>query len=259
MSDILITREGDVLVFTLNRPDRLNPLSPAMREDLLTTLRDELATPKARAIVITGAGRGFCTGADLDLSTIMERRPLIETQMINGINQVIHLLRTIPVPVIAAVNGPAAGAGFGIALAADIMIVADSASFYLSFAKIGASPDGGCVATLCRKIGEARATALAMLGEKMDAQQAYDLGVAHQMVPTADCLPTAMELAQKLAKGPTTSYGLIKQQVAAAAASSLDDSLRLEASCQYRAFNSHDFEEGVTAFVEKRSPKFLGR
>lgn len=259
MSDLLVERKDGVLVLTMNRPKTLNALTPEARDLLISELRAEMAAPSVRAIVLTGAGRGFCSGTDLNLDTILARRYLIEGQMHVGINQVIRLLRDIPMPVIAAVNGVAAGVGFSLALAADIMVAAHSASFHLSFARIGASPDGGSVAALCRKIGEARTTSMAMLGGKMTATQAHDLGLVLDLAEDEALQDAAMALARKLAKGPTGSYAMIKRQVNIATSASLDEILRLEAACQARCFASDDLEEGVRAFGEKRQPVFSGK
>lgn len=259
MADLEITREGAVLVLTLNRPERLNPLSNPMRDGLIEVFRQELAEPTARAIVLTGAGRGFCSGADLDLSTILSRRGKVGRQMVGGVNLITRLMREMPVPVIAAVNGPAAGVGFSLALSADLLVAGACARFELTFTRIGAAPDGGAVHTLCRKIGEARAMRIAMLGQGLGAAEAESCGLLTELAPEGLALPAAMALAQRLANGPSVSYAMIKRQVLASNGGSLDDALRLEALCQDTAFNSEDFEEGVRAFGEKRKPVFKGR
>jgi len=259
MADLEVTREGAVLVLTLNQPARLNPLSHTMREGLITALREELGNPQARAIVVTGAGRGFCSGADLDLSTILARRGKVGGQMVGGLNVLTRLMREIPVPVIAAVNGPAAGVGFSLALSADLLVAGACARFELTFTRIGAAPDGGAVHTLCRKIGEARAARIAMLGQGLSAAEADSCGLLTELAPEGQALPAAMALAQRLAAGPGVSYAMIKRQILASNGASLDDSLRLETLCQDTAFNSEDFEEGVRAFGEKRKPVFKGR
>ena len=259
MTDILVDRDGDVLTLTLNRPEVLNAMSNDMRNGILRELTAETDKQTVRAILLTGSGRGFCTGADLDLGTILERRPLIEGQIKAGTNQVIRLMRDIPVPIIAAVNGAAAGAGFSLALASDFIIAAQSAKFHLSFAKIGAVLDGGSSAFLTHKIGAARTTALAMLGGSIDADTAYEWGLAFNVVEDEDLMDEARKLAKRLASGPTKALGLIKAEIEAARTGTLEDSLRLEASSQSLAFNSADFEEGVRAFSENRKPVFKGR
>ena len=259
MSDLEVAREGAVLVLTLNRPERLNALSNEMREGLFAVLRGELTDPQARAIVLTGAGRGFCSGADLDPDTILSRRGKVGRQMTAGINPIVRLMREIPVPIVAAVNGPAAGVGFSLALGADLIVAGEGANFALTFTRIGASPDGGAIHSLCRKIGEARTARLAMLGKGMDAQEAMAAGLVTELAPDGQALPAAMALATRLAAGPGVSYAMIKRLILASAGGSLDDALRLETICQDTAFNSEDFEEGVRAFGEKRKPDFRGR
>ena len=258
MSDLLVTRDSGLLTLTLNRPDRLNALSTEMREAMLAELSAELHAPSVRAVLITGSGRGFCSGADLELDTILARREHIETQILGGINRVVQAFRDLPIPVVAAVNGPAAGAGFSMVLASDIVIAAKSAKFHLSFARIGAVLDGGASSLLTHRIGASRTTALAMLGGSMDAETAKDWGLVHEVTDDEALLETATALAKRLAAGPTVALGLIKREIAAAQSTSLDDTLRLEAACQSKAFNTKDFEEGVRAFGENRRPNFLG-
>ena len=217
----------------------------------------ELSEPQA--VVIAGAGRGFCSGADLDPDTILARRGKVGRQMTAGINPIVRLLREIPVPVVAAVNGPAAGVGFSLALAADLLVAGRCASFALTFARIGASPDGGAIHMLARRIGEARTAQVAMLGQAIGGAEAHALGLACELAEEGGAVPAAMALARRLAQGPTVSYAMIKRQILAAGGASLDDALRLETLCQDTAFNSADFEEGVRAFTERRKPVFAGR
>ncbi len=211
MTDLLVERNGDLLVLTLNRPKRLNAMSEEMREGLIGALKDAAADLSVRAVLITGAGRGFCSGADLDPDTILPRRPMIERQVNAGVNQVVRLLRDLPVPVIAAVNGPAAGAGFSLALCADVVIAARSAKFHLAFVRIGAVLDGGISALLSQKIGTSRTTALAMLGGGLDAEKAESLGLVHKVVEDDQLVEESRKLASKLASGPTIALGLIKK------------------------------------------------
>lgn len=259
MSDLRVERDGDLLTMTLNRPERMNALSTEMREAMLSEIYREMQAPNVRAVLITGAGRGFCSGADLDLDTILSRRQHIETQILGGLNRLVKSIRELPVPVITAVNGAAAGAGFSIVLASDIVVAASSAKFHLSFARIGAVLDGGASSLLTHRIGASRTTALAMLGGSMDAQTAKDWGLVHDVVEQENLMESATALARRLAAGPTVALGLIKREIAAAQTASLDDSLRLEAACQGKAFNTQDFEEGVRAFGDNRKPEFAGR
>ncbi|MTH95912.1 enoyl-CoA hydratase-related protein [Roseibium sp. RKSG952] len=259
MSDLLVNRESGVLTLTLNRPDRLNALSADMREIMMAELSREFQAPEVRAILINAKGRGFCSGGDVGLETMLARRDHIETQILNGLNRMILALRDIPVPVVAAVNGPAAGAGFSVVLASDIVLMARSARFHLSFSKIGAVLDGGMSSLLTHRIGASRTAALAMLGGTIDAATAREWGLIHEVTEDEVLQETARNLAHRLATGPTVALGMIKRQIAAAQTASLDESLRIEAAFQGKAFKTRDFEEGVTAFAESRKPVFEGR
>jgi len=258
MSDLKVERKGDVLVLTFDRPERLNALSADMKYDMLEILRSELETPRARAIVITGAGRGFCSGADLELETILARIPTVEHTVRAGMNEVIRLLRDVSIPVIAAVNGPAAGAGCSIALAADIILASESAKFALTFSRIGLVLDCGASQFLAQKIGTGRAAALAMTGDAIDAATALDWGLAYKVYDDATLMDEAMALAERLATGPSLAHGMIKHELSMAQNASLEEVMKFEASCQARAFASQDFREGVEAFTEKRKPMFKG-
>lgn len=259
MSDFIQTREDGVLTLTFNRPDRRNALSPEMRIGLREALEQTRIKGDCRCVLLTGSGGSFCAGADLDLDTILSRRATIEGEMQRGINQIVTLMRDLAVPIVAAVDGPAAGAGFGLALAADFLIVSDRARFHLSFPKIGASPDAGVVPALVNRIGAARATAAAMLGQPMTSDQALVLGLAYARVPADDLVKEARALARTLSEGPTRSYAMTKRLVnAAVAGQPVEQALALEAACQQQAFATQDFEEGVRAFADKRAPVFTG-
>lgn len=264
MSDdahLLVNRVGDVLHLVLNRPDRLNALSPEMREGLVGVLRAEQEAPRetaARAILISAAGRSFCSGADLDPDVILARRDTIADEMEAGINQLVQIMRSMPVPIVAAVQGPAAGAGFSIALCADLMLVSQSTKLILSFSRIGAMMDGGATHILPRKIGQARAAAMALLARPVNGAEAVEWGLALELCDDDALQSKAEELAQRLASGPTRAFGLIKQGLENGQDASLRDALFFEAQAQQKAFASADFEEGVTAFREKRKPRFKG-
>lgn len=259
MSDLLTEITDNVLTITLNRPERLNALSPEMRVGLIETLQAQADELSCRAVLIKANGRGFCTGADVQPEQILQRRENIGKEVEAGINRVIRLLATLPVPVIAAVNGPAAGAGVSLALASDLMVVNRDAVFHLSFARIGAVMDGGSSWFLTRAIGARRTASLALTGGNFNAAQALDWGLAHQVVNNDDLHATAMSLAVELAAGPTTALGLIKHEINRAETLDLDKSLSLEAECQQVAFNTDDFAEGISAHQQKRKPVFNGK
>jgi enoyl-CoA hydratase/carnithine racemase len=226
--------------------------------DLNVSLDEVLGEPRARTVVLTGAGKGFCSGAQFGGDTFGAGEGIAE-RMRGSINPVIEKIRNLPIPVVVAMNGAAAGAGVGIALAGDIVIAARSARFILSFVRLGAALDGGTSLFLQRSIGVARARALALLGEPLAAETAAQWGLIWKAVDDADLLNEAMAVAQKLADGPPVSLGLIKGQIEAAWNSSLASTLDDEASSQARAFVTEDLREGAAAFVQKRPARFTGR
>ncbi|MFP3976439.1 MULTISPECIES: enoyl-CoA hydratase-related protein [Marinobacter] len=259
MSDLLTEWQDDLLILTLNRADKLNALTKEMRDGLISALAGQAHEPKARAILIRAEGRGFCVGADLQPDKILARRDTIQQEMEDGINKLVSLMRSIPVPVIAAVNGPAAGAGFSLALAADIAIANESANFSLAFARIGLVMDGGASFFLSRAIGAARTRALAMLGKSISASEALDMRLIYSISEDASLQDDALALALKLSKGPTVALGLIKSEIELAQTATLEEALAFEASCQGKAFKTDDFEEGIGAFQERRPAAFKGQ
>lgn len=259
MSDLLSEEKDGVLTITLNRPQKLNALSPSMREGLLDLLRAQTNHLSCRAILIQANGRGFCTGADVQPDQILSRRDRIGEEVEAGINQIIRLLTRLPVPVIAAVNGPAAGAGVSLALASDLMITNRDAMFFLSFARIGAVMDGGCSWFLSRAIGARRTAALALTAGKFTAEQGLEWGLIHQIVDNDKLIEAAASLAQEIARGPTRALGMIKREIAVAQIDDLDKTLSFEAKCQQIAFNTEDFAEGISAHQLKRDPVFTGQ
>ena len=258
MSMVLSERRGSIAILTLNNPERYNALGGSLLNDLNVSLDEVLGEPRARAVVLTGAGKGFCSGAQFGGDTFDAGEGVAE-RMRGSINPVIEKIRNLPVPVVVAMNGAAAGAGVGIALAGDIVIAARSARFILSFVRLGAALDGGTSLFLQRSIGVARARALALLGEPLAAETAAQWGLIWKAVDDADLLNEAMAVAQKLADGPPVSLGLIKSQIEAAWNSSLASTLDDEASSQARAFVTEDLREGAAAFVQKRPARFTGR
>ena len=258
MSMVLSERRGSIAILTLNNPERYNALGGSLLNDLNAALDEVLGEPRARAVVLTGAGKGFCSGAQFGGDTFDAGEGVAE-RMRGSINPVIEKMRNLPIPIVVAMNGAAAGAGVGIALAGDIVIAARSARFILSFVRLGAALDGGTSLFLQRSIGIARARALALLGEPLAAETAAEWGLIWKAVDDADLLNEAMAVAQRLADGPPVSLGLIKGQIESAWNSALASTLDDEASAQARAFVTDDLREGAAAFVQKRPARFTGR
>lgn len=245
---------------TLNRPDNLNSFNRAMARELHAVLASVASDASVRAVLLTGAGRGFCAGQDLVevLPKPGESAPILGETVEATYNPIIRGLRHLEKPVVCAVNGVAAGAGANIAYACDFVIASEKASFVQSFCKLGLVPDSGGTFILPRLVGMARATAMAMLGEKLTAAQALELGLIYQVHPAESFLDKALELATYLATQPTRGLGLIKRAFNASWSHSLDQQLDLERDLQTEAGRSHDYSEGVAAFLEKRAPQYRG-
>jgi 2-(1,2-epoxy-1,2-dihydrophenyl)acetyl-CoA isomerase len=254
LDPILIDNRGAWRVVTLNRPDRLNAFNAAMHRALAKALDDAANDIDCRAVLLTGAGRGFCAGQDLsdisgDLGTILE----------DFYNPLVRSIRAMNKPVVCAVNGIAAGAGANVALACDIVLAARSAKFIQSFAKIGLIPDSGGTWYLPRLVGEARAVALAMLAEPISAETAQSWGMIWRAVDDDKLKAEAEALVAHLASQPTQGLALIKQAFARSATNSLDAQLDLERDLQRQAGKTPDYTEGVDAFIAKRPAKFTGK
>lgn len=260
-ADLLVEIRDGVAVLTMNRPDRLNALSKAMIETAIATLESCATDPAIGCIVLTGAGRGFCAGGDV---TTMGSGPTSEMTLEQQVDRqrAIHrfagLLHSSPKVSIAAINGPCAGAGFGLALACDLRLAADNAKFTTAFAKVGFSGDFGITWPLARALGEARAKELLLLSDVLTAQQVRDLGLLNRILPAGDLMDAAMQLAARVAKGPLVAYRYIKENVHAAATESYQSLLDREGLTQRRTAGTADHREGVAAFLEKRAPKFSG-
>jgi 2-(1,2-epoxy-1,2-dihydrophenyl)acetyl-CoA isomerase len=261
MSSILVSLEAGVLAITLNRPDKLNAFTPEMHELLRKALGRAADEAEVRAVLLTGAGRGFCAGQDLSERNVEPGAAPIDLSVSIGsnYNPLVRRLRALPKPVVCAVNGVAAGAGANIALACDIVLAARSASFVQSFSRIGLVPDSGGSYFLPRRVGAARAMGLALLGEKLSAEDAERWGLIWKTVEDAKLLDEARALATKLATGPTKGYGLVKKALQASEGNLLDAQLDLERDLQREAGFSDDYREGVSAFLQKRTPQFKGK
>lgn len=250
------TDPSGVTVLTLNDPDRRNPLSGTLIDELLRTLLALKTGQCARAVVLTGAGKAFCAGGDI--RGFGETRPHEVNAGMRLTQRLIAELEEFPVPVIAAVNGAAAGAGFALAMACDVLIAAEGAKFVPAFGAIGAVPDLGLAFTLQRSIGLHRTLDVFLSGDPITAMSAKALGFVSEVVPDAEVQERAKERALQLASGPTVALGLTKQLVRAAQGKSLSEHLHLEASTQALVFATDDFREGVTAFGERRPARFSG-
>ncbi|HEV8450254.1 MAG TPA: enoyl-CoA hydratase-related protein [Gaiellales bacterium] len=254
-SELLVTHDGAVQTITLNRPDVLNAFDLAM-DELLAAALDRAAHPDVRALVITGAGRGFCVGQDV--GEFPRDAAAVGELLRRHFNPAIRALRGLRKPVIAAINGPAAGAGLALALACDLRLAAASASLVPAFGRIGLVPDSGLSHTLPRLIGSAAAFEWIVSGRSMAAPDAEALGLVTRVVADADLAAETDALAAELAAGPTAAIGLTKQLIGRSLESSLDDQLDEEARLQAMAAAGDDFAEGAAAFLEKRPPRFTG-
>jgi 2-(1,2-epoxy-1,2-dihydrophenyl)acetyl-CoA isomerase len=245
---------------TLNRPDKLNSFTRQMHADLRAALERIESDPTVRVVVLGGAGRGFCAGQDLaDLSFEPGNMTDLGELIHQNFNPLVRRLQALPKPVVARVQGIAAGAGANLALACDLVIAGRSASFLQAFVNIGLLPDSGGTWLLPRAVGSARALGLAMLGEKLPAEQAQQWGLIWKCVDDDRLDDEVDALARRLAKMPTAALGAIKLAIRSAATATLDDQLELERDLQGRLGASHDYSEGVEAFLQKRAPKFEGR
>ncbi len=249
-----------VAILRLNRPDALNSFTADMHAEVREVLGEAAHNRSVRAVLLTGNGRGFCAGQDLNDRAVApgEAQPDLGDSVEKNYNPLIRLLTGMEKPVICAVNGVAAGAGANIALACDIVIAARSASFIESFCKLGLIPDSGGTWILPRLIGMARARALAMLGPKISAEQAEAWGMIWQVVDDEELMDTALGLARQMATQPTRGFAFTKQAFAASAVNSLDQQLDLERDLMRAAGKTHDYQEGVKAVLEKRAPNYKG-
>lgn len=258
---IIFEIDQGVAILTFNRPDKLNSFNAAMHSEVRDALKQVKFIDEIRCLLITANGRGFCAGQDLS-----ERKtnpgsaaPKLEESIEKNYNPLIRSITSLNVPVLCAVNGVAAGAGANIALACDIVLAANSASFIQAFCNIGLVPDSGGTWTLPRAVGTPRAMALALLGEKITAVQAEQWGMIWKTYPPETLVDSALTMAKHLATQPTTGLSLIKRAFKASATNTLEQQLDLERDLQSIAGRTYDYHEGVAAFMEKRKPLFSGK
>ena len=258
---VTVIRRGGACTIELDRPDALNAWNTQLGLDLRAAVEEAATDDDVRAVLITGAGRAFSSGADLKagFDPTPEGHPDVHTALTERYHPIITGIRRMPKPVIAAVNGPAVGIGCSLALACDLVLVGESAYFLLAFVNIGLVPDGGSSLFVPSRTGFGRAMEMAMLGERVGAEQAVAWGLANRAFPDAGLREEADALLDRLAAGPTRSYAGTKRQLNAWLYERMDDQLALEADVQQEMAGSADFAEGVMAFVQKRTAEFTGR
>jgi len=262
MSDsVLLSINEGVATITLNRPQSLNSFNTEMHLQLRDAIATVAADASVRCVLLTGAGRGFCAGQDLGDRNFDDgqRAPDLGATLNTYYNPLIKSIRDLPLPVICAVNGVAAGAGANIALACDLVIAAESASFIQAFCRLGLIPDAGGTWVLPRLVGLAKAKGLALLGDKLSATQAEKMGLIWEVKADDELMPHCQQLAQHLATQPTYGLGLIKQSLNASLNNDLDSQLALESEIQRKAGQSQDYQIGVQAFMNKQKPVYTGR
>src|SRR5438309_8787485 len=263
LETVNMSRNGAAATIELNRPQALNAWNAQFGADRLAAVRELAADEAVRAVLVTGAGRGFSSGADLKDSgagqVSDDGRLDVQTRLTELYHPIMETVREMPKPVVAAVNGPAVGIGCSLALCCDLIVAADSAYFLLAFVNIGLVPDGGSSLFMPTRVGFARAAELMMLGERLPAGQALEWGLINRVVPDEALAQEAAALAARLAQGPTRSYAGAKRELNNWLYARMPEQLELEAQLQQEMAGSEDFVEGVMAFIQKRAPSFSGR
>lgn len=258
LETVIYEKTNGVAILTLNRPDVLNAFNEQLSFDLIHAFETAASDPEVRAIVLTGAGRAFCSGQDLkDVSDDTERS--LADSIHRRYNPLIRLMRSISKPIIAAINGAAAGAGLSLALACDMRFASDKAKLIQVFIRIGLVPDSGSTWFMPRLVGYARAFELCATGRDVLAQEALELGLVNKVVSPETLMEYTLAFAQRMATAPTASIGRIKEMLNRAMSSDLESALRFEEEMQEQAGRSYDYQEGKRAFLEKRPPRFEGR
>lgn len=259
----LTISDAGAAIVELNRPQRMNAWTPELAKDLLSAFGEVAAQERVRAVMLTGAGRAFSSGADLKEGGAGELAadgaPNVRKTLTELYHPVIKAIRELPKPVVAAVEGAAAGVGCSLALCCDLILASQSAYFLLAFVNVGLAPDGGSSLLVPSRVGMARAAEMAMLGERIPAEQALEWGLINRVAPDGQLREQATALAERLAAGPTRSYAAVKRQQNAWLYANMDQQLALEADLQQEMVRTEDFTEGVMAFLQKRPPKFTGR
>ena len=256
MADLEVRLEEGALWLTLNRPQVLNALSAGMADEIAELVEDARARDEVRVVVLTGTGPAFSTGADISGQNAHEH---FDVSALDRANRIIRAITSLDKPVVAAVNGVAAGVGCSAALAADIIVAAESASFLLAFARIGLMPDGGATATVAASIGRARAMRMALLAEPLTAQEAYDAGLVTHVTGDEEFPALVARIVRRLASGPPLAYAASKKAVNAATLDQLEGALERERTGQAVLLRTDDVAEGMRAFGERRRPAFRGR
>ncbi|HEX4355020.1 MAG TPA: enoyl-CoA hydratase [Polyangiales bacterium] len=260
-TDLIVDLTERVLTLTLHRPSKLNALSSDMIGSMIDQLQRAVTDPAIGAVVVTGSGRGFCAGGDVSAMSANSAELSFESRVDrqNSVHELSKLLWEMPKVTIAAVNGPAVGAGLGIALSCDLCFASERARFGTAFAKVGLGGDFGTSWQLARKVGAAKAKELFFLGELQSAEQAAALGLVNRVLPESNFIGEVMDIARRIAHGPLVSYRYMKQNVNMALSSDFPTSLQREAVSHLRCSQTQDHREGVAAFLEKRAPRFSGR